>query len=287
MTIRNSLVLVTGNQATSAVEAAFVLAEQARGHVTGLHVTGDAVMNMPSIIEGMTERQILQEFEAMRERLETSEATARDMFAATCARHDGQLVETPAPSGCVTASWEVVGGRPEKVLAEKARVYDLVVSSAGGDSADDAVLGAVETALFDAGRPVLVIPREAPKTIGRSILIGWNRTANAARAVMAAMPMIEAADQVTICHVNTGAKPGPSPEELAASLAWHGVDAKVRYITAGGVAVSDLLMTEAANIGGDLVIMGAYSHSRMREFVLGGVTRHALRHVVTPLLMMH
>ena len=184
----------------------------------------------------------------------------------------------------VTATWEVVNGRPEKVLAEKARVYDLVVSSAGGG---DGVLDAVETALFDAGRPVLVTPRETPKAIGRNILIGWNRTANAARAVMAAMPLIEAADQVTICHVNTGAKPGPSPEDLAASLAWHGIDAKVRYIAAGGAAVPDLLMTEAANIGGDLVIMGAYSHSRMREFVLGGVTRHALRHVVTPLLMMH
>lgn len=285
MAIRNSLVMVTGDQSASAVEAAFTLAEQSSGHVTGLHITGDVVTNMPSIIEGMTERQILVEFETMRERLATSERTASETFRAACARHGGTIVDAPVPTGGVTATWEVVNGRPEKVLAEKARVYDLVVSSAGG--ASNGVLEAVETALFDAGRPVLVMPRETPKTIGRNILIGWNRTANAARAVMAAMPLIEAAKQVTICHVNTGAKPGPSPEDLAASLAWHGVDAKVRYIAAGGAAVPDLLMTEAANIGGDLVIMGAYSHSRMREFVLGGVTRHALRHVVTPLLMMH
>lgn len=287
MTIRNSLVMVTGAQSDSAVEAAFTLAEQSRGHVTGLHVTGDVVMNMPSIIEGMTERQIVLEFETMRERLQASENTARDMFTAACARHAGIVVEKPVPVNGVTASWEVASGRPEKVLAEKARVYDLVVSSASGDASGQAVLSAVETALFDAGRPILMIPRETPKAIGKNILIGWNRTANAARAVMAAMPLIEAAEKVTICHVNTGAKPGPSPEDLAASLAWHGVDANVRYISAGGAAVSDLLMTEAANIGGDLVIMGAYSHSRMREFVLGGVTRHALRHVVTPLMMMH
>lgn len=287
MTIRNSLVMVTGDHAASAVEAAFTLAEQTRGHVTGLHITGDAVMNMPAIIEGMTERQIVQEFEGMRERLQRSENAAQSMFTAACARHGGILVEKSAPVEGVTASWEVTSGRPEKVLAEKARVYDMLISSAVGDAAGEGVLSAVETALFDAGRPVLVVPREAPKTIAKNILIGWNRTANAARAVMAAMPLIEAADQVTICHVNTGAKPGPSPEELAASLAWHGVEAKVRYISAGGAAVSDLMMTEAANIGGDLVIMGAYSHSRMREFVLGGVTRHALRHVVTPLMMMH
>jgi nucleotide-binding universal stress UspA family protein len=287
MTIRNSLVMVTGDHAAAAVEAAFTLAEQSRGHVTGLHVTGDTVMNMPSIIEGMTERQIVTEFERMRSRLETSETTAREMFTAACARHGGVLAEAPVPTEGVTASWEVAKGRPEKVPAEKARVYDLLISGANGEVAGEGVLGAVETALFDAGRPVLVIPRETPKVLGKNILIGWNRTANAARAVMAAMPLIEAAEQVTICHVNTGAKPGPSPEELAASLAWHGIDAKVRYIAAGGAAVSDLLMTEAANTGGDLVIMGAYSHSRMREFVLGGVTRHALRHVVTPLMMMH
>ncbi len=293
MAIRNSLVMVTGDQAGSAVEAAFVLAEQSRGHVTGLHVTGDVVTNMPPIIEGMTERQIVREFESMRERLGLGEKTAREMFEAACARHGGELVDKPVPNDGITASWQVAAGRPEKVLAEKARVYDLVISGVGGRvgaspaTGADAVLEAVETALFDAGRPVLVVPRQTPKTIGRNILIGWNRTANAARAVMAAMPLIEVADKVTICHVNTGAKPGPTPEELAASLAWHGVDAKVRHIPAGGVGVSDLLMTEAANIGGDLVIMGAYSHSRMREFVLGGVTRHALCHVVTPLMMMH
>jgi hypothetical protein len=72
MTIRNSLVMVTGDHAAAAVEAAFTLAEQSRGHVTGLHVTGDTVMNMPSIIEGMTERQIVTEFERMRSRLDTS-----------------------------------------------------------------------------------------------------------------------------------------------------------------------------------------------------------------------
>lgn len=288
MAIRNSLVMVTGEHSSSAVEAAFALAVQSRGHVTGLHVTGDVVTNMPAIIEGMTERQIVREFETMRERLSLSEKTAREMFEAACASHGGELVDTPTPRDGVTASWEVVSGRPEKVLAEKARVYDLIVSGAGGHhAATDSVLEAVETALFDAGRPVLVIPRVPPKSIGRHVLIGWNRTANAARAVMAAMPLIEAADRVTICHVKTGAKPGPSPEELAASLAWHGIQAGVRYIPAGGAPVSDLLMTEAANAGGDLVIMGAYSHSRMREFVLGGVTRHALRHEVTPLMMMH
>jgi nucleotide-binding universal stress UspA family protein len=287
MTIRNSLVLLNGEHAAAPVEAAFLLAEQTQGHVTGLYVTGDAVLNMPSIVEGMSERQIIREFEASRNRQQEAESSANKVFLDACARHGAAVVEKPAPMPGVTASWRKAEGRAERVLAESGRVHDLIICSGVGATAGDGSWTVVESALFDAGRPVMVVPREVPKTIGRNILIGWNRTANAARAVMAAMPLLEAAQSVTICYVNTGAKAGPSPEDLAASLAWHDISAKVRSIPAGGAAVSDLLMTEAANTGGDLVIMGAYSHSRMREFVLGGVTRHALGHVVTPMMMMH
>lgn len=287
MSIRNSLVLVSDGEAEPAIETAFMLAEKSRGHVTGIHVTGDAVLNMPAIIEGMTERQIVREFETMRGRISGQEGEARALFEQVCARHAAPLVTDAEPGQGITASWTVVGGRAERVLAEKARVHDVLISSAVGSTGGETTLSALEHALFDAGRPLLVVPRSVPKSIGSTIVIGWNRAANAARAVMAAMPLLEAANRVVIGYVDTGAKSGPSAEELAGSLAWHGINAGVRVIAPGGAPVSDLLMNEAADIGADLVVMGAYSHSRMREFVLGGVTRHALRHVVTPILLMH
>ena len=287
MVMRNTLVLLSADETGSAVEAAFQVSDKSRSHVTGLHVVGDAVLNMPQIIEGMTERQIVQQFDRSREQATETENHTRQMFAAACERHNAVLSpDTSAASG-VTAEWQAASGRTEKVLAEKARTYDLLISNASGEAAGEQIVNAIEVALFDAGRPVMVVPREVPKSIGRHVMIGWNRSANAARAVTAAMPFIKAADKVTICYVTTGAKAGPGAEDLAESLAWHDVDATIRNIPAGGAAISDLLMTEAANSGGDLVVMGAYSHSRMREFVLGGVTRHALRHVVMPLLLMH
>jgi nucleotide-binding universal stress UspA family protein len=287
MAFLSSLVMASSAEAESAIDVAFQLATRSNGHVTGLYVSGDPVSNMPSVIEGMAERQIITEFQKTRDRLEKNEQMSRETFIKACEKYGGALVDVPAPATCVTATWQVSPGRPEKVLAEKARVHDVLIGNATGQAAGQEALKVIETALFDAGRPVLVVPRTTPASIGKNILIGWNRTANAARAVMAAMPLITTAETVTICHVDTGAKPGPSAEDLAVSLAWHGVDASVRHIAAGGAPVSDLIMTEAANNGGDLVIMGAYSHSRMQEFVLGGVTRHALRHVVAPLLMMH
>ena len=287
MAIRNCLVLVSGDGAEPALEAAFLLVKKSGGRVTGLHITGDAVMNMPVIIEGMTERQIVREFQNMHERVGGAEKAAHTLFAAACEKHGAELVDKPVPGPGIAATWNVVGGRPDRILSEKSRAYDLLITSVVGNTAGDTILEAVEHALFDAGRPVLVVPREVPKSVATNVVIGWNRSANAARAVMAAMPLLVDAAKVVIGHVNTGAKTGPSAEELAASLAWNGVDATVRHIAPSGAPVSDLLMTEAANIGGDLVVMGAYSHSRMREFVLGGVTRHALRHVVTPTLLMH
>ena len=283
----SSLVMASGPDAASAIDAAFQLASRSNGHVTGLHVSGDPIANMPSVVEGMAERQIIVEFQKAHARVESNERVSREAFAAACEKFGGTMMDVPAPAAGITATWRVTPGRAEKILAEQARVHDVLIGNATGTTAGEEVLEVIETALFDAGRPVLVVPRTIQPSIGKNILVGWNRTANAARAVMAAMPLITSADKVTICHVNTGAKPGPSADELAASLAWHGVDAKVHEIQAGGAPVSDLIMTEAANLGGDLVVMGAYSHSRMQEFVLGGVTRHALRHVVTPLLMMH
>ncbi len=287
MVMRNTLVLLSGDQKGAAAEAALLVSDKSRSQVTGLHLIGDAVLNMPPIVEGMTERQIVQQFAKSRSDAEAAEAQSREMFAAACARHNATLGKGTAPLRGIHAVWETATGRAERVLAEKSRIYDLLVSVGSGDAAGEQILGALETALFDAGRPVMVVPREVPTSLGKHILIGWNRSANAARAVMAAMPFIKTAETVTVCYVTTGAKSGPDAEELAASLAWHDVDVKVQHIPAGGAPISDLLMTEAANTGGDLVVMGAYSHSRMREFVLGGVTRHALRHVVTPLLMMH
>ena len=259
MAFLSSLVLASGSDAASAVDVAFQLAARSNGHVTGVHVSGDAVSNMPSIVEGMAERQIILEFQKVRERAENNERVSRETFAEACARHGGTMMDTPAPGAGVTATWRVSPERPDKALAEQTRVHDALIANTTGTAGGQEILAAIETALFDAGRPVLVVPRTTPESIGNNILIGWNRTANAARAVMAAMPLIKNAEKVTICHVNTGAKPGPSAEDLAASLAWHGVDASVRHITAGGAPVSDLIMTEAANIGGDLVVMGAYS----------------------------
>ena len=123
--------------------------------------------------------------------------------------------------------------------------------------------------------------------LGERIFIAWNRSAQSARAVAGAMPFLERATQVVIAYVDTGAKEGPGPEELQAGLAWHDIDATVKRIAPGGASVAQLIGLAAADVGADLLVMGAYSHNRLREMVLGGVTNSILDHTTLPVLMMH
>ena len=159
--------------------------------------------------------------------------------------------------------------------------------SAAGKIADEDALQSVAGVLYDSGRPVLVTPKVLPKTLGTNLFVTWNRSAQSARAVAAATQFIDAASKVSVAYVNTGAKVGRTLEEIASSLAWRGVQVDLCRITHDGEPVAELLLTHAKNAGADLMVMGAYSHSRLRDLVLGGVTRHILSDVTLPILMTH
>ena len=173
------------------------------------------------------------------------------------------------------------------VVGQRGRIFDLSVLSPFGRAPGDSSRDILESALFASGRPVLVAPPEAPETFGNRILIAWNRGVQSARAVAGAMDFIKAADQVLIGYVDTGAKQGPSPEDLAESLAWHGVGAEVKALADDGGNIGALLLGSAHELGADLVVMGAYSHYRLREMVLGGVTSHVVANTDLPVLMTH
>ena len=101
MSFRSGLVLASGVDAASAIDVAFQLAARSNGHVTGLHVSGDPISNMPSIVEGTAERQIIMEFEKARDRVETNERVSRETFVDACAKHGGTMIDTPAPTAGV------------------------------------------------------------------------------------------------------------------------------------------------------------------------------------------
>ena len=288
MTIRNILVVMTGSdEDQGAAATAFLAAGQFSAHVAGLHVRPKFTDNVPDISEGMSQTTIMHVIETTMQRIEAAERSAAERFASALEGSGASRADAPAKGVGVTASWQVEEGRVQELAVQRARVFDLTVVSSQGQAIGTSGRNVVDRAVFETGRPVLVPPSQAPTTLGERIFIGWNRSAQSARAVASAMPFLERASHVVIAYVDTGAKAGPGPEELRASLAWHDVDAEVKRIPPGGASVAELIGVVSADFGADLLVMGAYSHSRLREMILGGVTNSILDHTPLPVLMMH
>lgn len=191
----------------------------------------------------------------------------------------------------VNCELHVEEGDPARHVTLYARYADLVVI---GQPEDEAADGAVlpEGVVVECARPVLIVPYIGPRdTVGRRVLVAWNDSRESARALNDALPLLGAAAEVRVLAVN------PPPEagrdlpydcaEVCTHLARHGVPAEAQHAVAPNLGVGDALLSRASDFGADLIVMGAYGHSRFREFLLGGASRHLLRHMTVPVLMSH
>ena len=145
-----------------------------------------------------------------------------------------------------------------------------------------------------AGRPVLAVPYAGKfDTIGKRIVIAWDARREAARAVADAVPLLEQAESVVTLSINPhgGAQAGTHGEipgaDIATHLARHGISVEAQQLVANDISVGDMLLSRLSDLTADLLVMGVYGHSRARELVLGGVTRHILNHMTVPVLLSH
>ena len=146
--------------------------------------------------------------------------------------------------------------------------------------------------LLSAGRPVLVVPHVGTyPSVGKRVMVAWDGSLPAARAVNDALPILRGAEKVNVITVyrhdvsaDAGREPG---ERICRHLARHGIAARSQHFRANGIGTGDLILSRAADEGTDLIVMGAYGHARWRELVLGGVTLHMLKHMTVPVLMFH
>ena len=209
----------------------------------------------------------------------------RSMFERFVARHEVVVQEAHPGADHATASFAAVTGREEDIVAQQARLADLTVvphPDAGEDVSSSDALHAV---LFDSGRPVLISPQVTPTKIGTRVCLAWNGTAESAASVLAAMPWMQKAEGVAILSADGYQRRGPGAPDLASYLSLHGVRADIVTFKAVGGSVGAGLLAAASNFGCDLLSMGAYSHSRLRQLILGGVTRHVLENSSLPVMM--
>ena len=159
----------------------------------------------------------------------------------------------------------------------------VVPHPAGGKDVSSS--DALHAVLFDSAKPVLIAPRTAPSTIGHRICIGWNGTAESASAVMTALPWLHRAEAIRILWSEDYQRRGPLAPDLQQYLAAHHLTADRAAFQSINKMAGAGLLAAANEFACDLLVMGAYSHSRLRQSILGGVTRHVLEHASIPLLM--
>jgi nucleotide-binding universal stress UspA family protein len=185
-------------------------------------------------------------------------------------------------------------GEPRELLSLHARYADLVVMGQADPKADGSREAAsiVEDVILSCGRPVLLVPYVGLlQPIGRHVLVAWDASREAARAVSDALPLIEKAAKVSVVSVD--AKPSATGHgqlpgaDLGLFLARHRIEVQVDHLTSAGISVGDVLLNHASDRNADLIVMGCYGHTRLRELVLGGATRTLLQTTPVPLLMAH
>jgi nucleotide-binding universal stress UspA family protein len=192
-----------------------------------------------------------------------------------------------------TAEWravEALGFDLGEIVMRHARYADLIVAGQVDPDWDfSPILDFPERLAVESGRPVVVIPYAGRyPEIGRNAVVAWKATREAARAAFDALPLLKSAQNVQILEVNEESIAGVLPDTaIAAALGRHGIKPTQRVSGAADIATGDEILSRLADASADLLVMGAYGHSRMREFVLGGVTRHISRHMTAPTLWSH
>lgn len=286
MSIRKILLPLASTRAGEAALASGLLVARIwNAHVLALHVRIDARDVAPLAGEGLSGAMIEEMMAATEKESGERAELLRALFHRAVATNQISLAEPTADQTIATASFLAAVGREEDVVAQQARLADLTVVAHPEATQDAAAADALHAVLFDSGRPVLLAPATPPTDIGRRICVAWNGTAESASAVTAALPWLQRAEAVRILSSEGYQRRGPSAEELAPYLALHGVSAELATIHPTGGAVGGDILAEAEEFGADLVTMGAYSHSRLRQLILGGVTRYVLEHARVPILM--
>lgn len=280
MDIRDILVLLDGGAASEArLMAAFRAAEMFGARVTGLFV--GLLPLIPAMVEARIPDALKQK---QRDELhQLAEAAEKRFWDQAGSNTEGHV-------------WQVaIGYFPDmlRIVTGHARFADLTVVSLSPDGLRDRLVGAgvAEEIVLSSGAPVLLIPEGTEiSELGKRILIGWNGSREATRAVHDSMAFLKGADEVTLLTVEAGPvldAPAMDGGDMVRHLSHHGIDASIRQSLVSGTEVGDVILSRAADTGADMIVMGAYGHSRLRELALGGATRRVMTRAKIPVLMSH
>lgn len=287
MPIRTLLVpLFESEDDRHAILHAVEIATPLKAHVTvlfsGGHLSELVPAEPPSY--GRVKPRAMVEARAL---LAEQTATARNAFDSLVQERGLTVADAPGDHAGPTVSFEVRRGPIDATVQEAAVFHDSVIfyRDSDGAAAQSRSFATIKAALQSCGRPLLILPARLPATFASTIAIGWNGSIEGAHAVSAALPMLANARSVHVLTVSTHKTSAEQASKLQSYLGWHGIRAEIHTPGSAGESVGATLLGTVDAVGADLFVLGGYTHSRIRQTFLGGVTHHIVRHARVPVLL--
>jgi nucleotide-binding universal stress UspA family protein len=278
MSLKDLLVHVDHtSQSPARLDVAIALAAAHDAHLVGVFVLTHP--HVPNFIRAQIPEEVIR-----------TQAEAIVAYAEAAREHFDDVVGRSGVKG----EWRVAEGQPEPMLSLHGRYCDVCVVGQRAREEQDAMADSdmPDRLVLSVGRPVLVIPRVGTyPVIGERVMVAWDASRLATRAINDALPLLRRAKSVAVLAINPGRGKNAHGEipsaDICLHLARHGILSEAQHADADDINVGDVLLSRAADQGIDLLVMGAYGHTRWRELVLGGATRHILSHMTVPVLMSH
>ena len=237
----------------------------------GTYVTVEPVSSLAisGAYDGDAPRRARSEFVEFMQRSGVGEAVGRQQTAS------------------LSYGWPMAEAADDIFIGSYGRVFDLIVLGRPGRAPENPRMPPLEAALFESGKPVLIVPGQAPKIMGKNVLVAWNGSTEQAHTNSYALDLLRRAEQVTVLTVEGSFTPGPTGEEAARHLCRNGVKARELTVKPDGRNAGEVILEQAAALDCDLLVKSAYTQSRLRQMIFGGATRHILANASLPVLMAH
>ena len=267
----------------SILECAWLIGQQFESYIEGFHMRPGQPDVIAAGADGFVAAapDLVAGFE--REAKERAEQASRLFEAFMAEKGLARASETEQPGICADWRIELAGG--QTAIGARARIFDIVVMGRPVEGQLTPNMAALEAALFDSGRPALVAPPTPPQTFGEHVVIAWNGSSESARTVALAMPFMQRAKHLSVLTIEKGLVPGPSGAELAANLKRQGLACDYVHADPGQDSIGEAMIRETLKLGGDVMVKGAYTQSRLRQMIFGGATSHILANADLPVIM--
>jgi nucleotide-binding universal stress UspA family protein len=190
-------------------------------------------------------------------------------------------------SSGLCSGWHRAELEEDDFVGHYGRAFDITLLGRPSNQANHPRAPTVEAALFESGRPVLIVPPAPLATLGTTVMIAWNRSTETARTIALAMPLLVKAQRIIVTELDGWGVTGPSAFELSHTLKRNGLPVETRIIPNPHGHTGEAILSAAASLGCDLLVKGAYTQSRLRQFIFGGATSHILSNTTVSVLMAH